>query len=144
MAEGDADILNRGQPLPSQFMSGVADVLRVDRAAFAANGGVDRLTVAGGIALESGTADLTTLPLTLTWGDLSFVIPEGEFQRVGQTNVYRARWMSQGTLIVARFDWDQCVFRISIQSTDIHPKTGPVTFGVAFGSLDQVEEFSLP
>ena len=146
LAEVQEQVINGGKPLPIQFMSGVADVLRVTDVEIVPDTGqgFDTLKIKGRISLQSGVADLTALPVSFNWSGQSFMIPAGLFRKVGDKNIYRARSGSQPDRIVARFNWDRCIFRINIRKASITPKVGDVSFGLAFGSFNEVDEFNLP
>ncbi len=142
-AEAEESIINKGKPLSLEFMSGMADLLRVDRAAVVSKQGFDRLSLEGRIALRDNSVDLETIPIYLIWGSQSFTLPP-ETSRRRKGDVYTTHSTSDDSTIIAQFDLEKCTFKITIRAETITPKSGRVIFGIALGTFNQMDEFVLP
>ena len=131
--------------LPMAFVSGEADVIRVDSAVVLP--GV--LAVRGGIAAVVSDVDLNAPDITVSthWGDsFSATFPGvGEdFIQIGSTYIYirNATLNPDGLVSVAIIDLARCTFSITAQALGLDAQsTGTVEFGLAFGAFDQTDDF---
>lgn len=118
--EADESIVNGKQRIPIRLMRNYRDEIRISKAV-AKRGktpATDQLSITGEIAVAnvSGT-DLRMLPVTITWGEQTFTIPEGQFTK-GKGNVYSCRNMAapEGGLFTCKIDLDTCIFSVAAKN----------------------------
>ena len=138
LAEAAEDTINGKKYIPMTFMRSDTDSLRVDKAK-AKKGkkeNSDSLLVQGALAVEFTSIELNNQDVTVTWGDHTFVIPEGSFKepKKGQKYVCKKIPDQNGNGIInATIDLAKCTFKIIIKKANINSQGNSVDFGIQFG-----------
>jgi len=143
------DVINGHDPIPMRLMQSYADALRVDKVKLRHNKkkDIDTLVVAGALAVLAPETwnDLIKKGLTVIWGtnDYEETVEALKFLPVGGKYLYKKRKNESGTIATVQFDKNKCTFKITIQNASIASRSGPVVFGLKFGSFEQTYIYTL-
>ena len=136
-------------PIPIQLMTGVKDVLRVDKCTVKQGliPNTDQLLVSGAFAVEDpgvSMASRISAGLVITLDTKTFTIPAGLKAGTGKFSCTKAVVTEDGSIATAMFNFNTCSFTLTIKNTDIATGLGDVDFGVSFTGFDETDEVSLP
>jgi hypothetical protein len=121
--EADESIVNGKQRIPIRLMRNYRDEIRISKAVSKRGKApsTDQLSITGEIAAAdvAGT-NVSALPVIIMWGEQSFTLPAGSFQK-GKGNVYTCRnaASSEGGLFSCKIDLDKCIFSILAKNLTI-------------------------
>lgn len=145
-------IVNGPEPIPIQLMTGVKNVLSVDKYTVkkGKKANPDQLTVSGGFTVETPDPNMNnwiTDDLVITLDDgvttQTFTVPAPNLTPgKGNFSCTKANAAPSG-VVAATFDFNKCSFTLTIKNTEI-TATGDVTFGVSFAGFDESDSVSLP
>lgn len=133
VSELGEDIVNGKKPIPIQFMRGVRNILRVDKARVKKGKkyNTDSLSCKGAFT-TAGVFD-KAMPVIITVGNDTFIVSGGEFISKKGVESCKAS-VGGGSLVSAKFDPAKCTFTISIKNA-LFSGTGNAVFGVdVFGN----------
>ncbi|MHC4646338.1 MAG: hypothetical protein ACYTBJ_12630 [Planctomycetota bacterium] len=143
IAVAGEDIVNGAKkPIPMRLMMGVKNELRVDRrkVRFGKKPLTDSILITGAFAAADKSMNLHNEIVTVTLGSQSFTIPSGSFKSNRNRFTCRNAEPVEGGLATAKFDFVKSSFAIKIRKTVIESTSGPVNFGIKFGSYHQTTE----
>jgi hypothetical protein len=145
-------IVNGKNPIPITLLMGVADSLRVDKSKLTRNKTTSRitqLTVSGGFSVGNlSDANMADNNSVVELAGQTFTIPKGNFKAgknkftCSKVNLYDG-----ATLIgiaTATFDFNKCIFTLTIKSTDFPAASGTTNFDIAFASFSGSDVVTLP
>ncbi|MBN1392955.1 MAG: hypothetical protein JW947_09150 [Sedimentisphaerales bacterium] len=146
--EVDESVANGSKPIPIQLMTGVKNVLRVDKCTVkqGKKPSTDQLTVSGAFTVENPSMSMTdriSTGLVITLGTQTFTVPSGNLKPgKGKFSCTKASAAPSG-VVVATFNFNMCSFTLTIKNTEI-TATGDVDFGVSFAGFDETDDITLP
>jgi|GEM_PF-6243242 len=150
-AEVNETIVNgTKKPIPIKLMTGVKNVLRVDKCQVKQNNkksDSDQLTASGGFAVENADAnmaDRVSEDLVVTLDTQLFTIPKSALKAgKGKFTCSKAE-VTGGGVAAASFDFNKCSFTLTIKNANIPVISGTVDFGAAFADYNEVDLVTLP
>ena len=136
---GDIDVINGSKPMPISLMSGVADVLTVDKFKYkpGKKENTDSLSIQGQIVLKENVD--TSKDITVSYGDYSVTLKAEDISKLGSKNAYKYK-SPKGTkenVVSAIFDLDKCTYSIKISKAAIGSQGTTPQFRLQSGSFDQ-------
>lgn len=148
LAQIDETIANgTKKPMPILLMTGVRDVLMVDKCTVKQNNkkiNSDQLSVKGAFAVDDINANMVSEDLVITLGAQQFTIPASQLKSGnGKLTCSKAN-VTQGGIATATFNFNSCSFILTINNANIDAISGNVDFGVAFADYNEVEQVTLP
>jgi hypothetical protein len=153
-AEVNETIVNGPRvPIPIQLMTGVKNVLRVDKCTVKQNykkPNSDQLTVSGGFATANTDpcmAHWTTENLVITLGSQQFTVPKSSLKTgKGQFSCTNAKITEDPNVTAsATFNFNSYAFTLTIKNANIPDDVlGDVDFGAAFANFDENEQVTIP
>jgi hypothetical protein len=150
----DEAIVNAKMPLPIQLMTGVKNVLRVDKCTVKKGKklpNTDQLTASGGFTVANPDPNMNnwiTDDLVVTLGTQTFTVPAVNL-KTGKGKFSCTKAVTDTTsggdagVVAATFDFNKCSFTLTIKNTAI-TATGDVDFGVSFAAFDETDNVTLP
>ncbi|MFZ0034381.1 MAG: GLUG motif-containing protein [Sedimentisphaerales bacterium] len=136
------------KPIPIQLMTGVRNVLRVDKCTVKQSKKLhsDQLSVSGAFTVEDpnvSMADRVGDDLVITLGSQTFTIPKVNL-KPGKDKFTCSNVKIKGGTATATFNFKLCSFTLTIKNADIPTGLGDVDFGVAFADFDETAQVTLP
>lgn len=137
-----SDAINGKKMMPTQFMMGHDDVLRVDKCKLKLNPkkpGTDSLKVYGAIAVKDTSVHIADEDVIVTWGDYSVTLPANNLYQIRTKRAFKYK-KPKGTdssVAAAIFDLEKCTFKVIIKKADIGEQGNLVDFSVQFGTFDR-------
>jgi hypothetical protein len=147
-AQMDEAIVNAKMPVPIKLMTGVRNVLRVDKCTVkqGKKANTDQLSVTGGFTVANpypNMASWITDDLVITLGAQTFTVPAANLKTgKGKFSCTKANAVPSG-VVAATFDFNKCSFTLTIKNTEI-TATGDVIFGVKFTGFNETDNVTLP
>ncbi|MFZ0034962.1 MAG: C10 family peptidase [Sedimentisphaerales bacterium] len=134
-------------PIPVKLMTGVKNVLRVDKCQVkhGKDPNSDQLSVKGAFAVENPDVNMPNRVkdgLVITLDTQIFTIPK-ENLKVGKDKFTCSNVKITGGTATATFNFKLCSFTLTIKNTNIDAISGDVDFGVAFADFDEVVQIML-
>jgi len=147
-AQVDEKIINGPKrPIPMSLMMGVANSLRVDKSKFTCDkktGNIIRVAISGGFSVgRVDLADLVAYPLYATVGSQTFTMPAGVFKNSKSKFTCSKVLLPDGEIAAATFDFNKCVFKLTIKNTEI-TDSGDAKLNVAFKGFSENADVFLP
>ncbi len=138
---GGVDVINGKKSMPVELMSGVEDVLTVDKVKFKAGkkAGTDSLSVQGQIVVADVSADIAAEDIVITYGDYSVTLEAENIVRQGEKKVfkYKSPKGSSGEKVSATIDLEKCKYSISVRKADIGEQGSEASFGIKFSEYEE-------
>ncbi len=127
--ELDETIVNGKKPIPIQFMMGVKDTLRVDKAKVKKGKKfvTDSISVKGAFTVAD-TYDKNA-PVVITVGSNTFTVPGQLFFPKKAVESCKKTPANEGPIVSAKFDSSKCTFTISIKNASLSDE-GNVDFSI--------------
>ena len=100
------------------------------------------MTVQGAIAVDDSLDKPSTDGVTITWGDQTFTIDNVTDAGKGKYT-FKKDPAIPDALITGAIDLTKCTFKITVKATNIEAQSGDTIFGIAFGSFNQTDEYTL-
>ncbi|MBN1391470.1 MAG: hypothetical protein JW947_01555 [Sedimentisphaerales bacterium] len=149
----DEAIVNGTKPVPIQLMTGVKNVLRVDKCTVKKGKklpNTDQLTVSGAFAVEDPNMSMNdrtgdNLVITLNDGTTTqtFTVSKDKLKAgKGKFSCTKAP-VTEGGTAAATFNFNMCSFTLTIKNTQIMA-AGDVDLRVQFAGFDKTDNVSLP
>jgi hypothetical protein len=138
-------------PIPIKLMTGVKDVLRVDKCTVKQNNkksDSDQLTASGAFTVENTDAnmtDRTSENLVVTLDTQKFTIPANKLKAgKGMFSCSNVKTTDPNATTAATFNFNSCAFTLTIKDANIPIISGDVDFGAAFADFDEVDHVTFP
>ena len=140
----NADVINGNKRMPVTLLSGVSNVIEVEKAVLNVRSreGSDTLDIRGKIGFAEGDIDLTENDILITYGEYGTTLSAEDMLLVGNRSVYKYK-QPRGVntnKISAVFDLDKCTFRIKISKASIGDQGEYPEFGLKFGELELIAD----
>jgi hypothetical protein len=151
IAELDEVIVNGPRvPIPIKLMTGVKNVLRVDKCTVKQNNkpNKDQLTAGGAFAVKNpdpNMANWITDGLVITLGTQHFTIPKEKLKAgKGMFSCSNVKTTDPNATAAATFNFNSCAFTLTIKDANIPDISGDVDFGAAFADFNEVDQVTFP
>jgi|GEM_PF-4673216 len=141
------NVINGKKLLPICLLYGDSDTLRVKNRKV--NKKATSLAVSGEFTMADPELDLSTVPITITWGQQEFVIPATDLTRhKSGKKIFAGKKIAlqSGEIAKVNFNLEKCTYKISIKNAAELSRTGTVPFAIKFGNdgFQQNAEITFP